>query len=174
MVGVAFLVVYREGAETTLFYQALLQQGAAAAPAVLGGFVVGSAALAAVYVLFHRFGVRMPLRQFFAVTGTLLYVMAMVFAGKGVRELQEGGILQTTPIGWLPRLDALGVYPSVETFAAPWLLLGVFVLAVWHTFITQRVRGSRRSPGVPGPSSGAATSTALQPPRTPARTSAPS
>ena len=89
---VAFLAVYREGAETALFYQALFNEGANVALPISLGILAGFAALAVIFTLFYRFGVRIPLRPFFSVTSVLLYYMAFVFMGKGVRELQEGNV----------------------------------------------------------------------------------
>lgn len=174
LVGVAFLVVYREGAETVLFYQALLQQSAHAAAPVLGGLAVGGVVLSGIYFAFHRFGVRVALRPFFAVTGSLLYLMAFVFIGKGLRELQEGGALSVTPLSGAPHLDALGIFPTVETLAGQWLMLGLFVLGCWHTFVTPRLQAPRISPAVPAPASDEPASTTPRTPRTQARSSVPS
>ena len=71
----------------------------------------------AVYIAISRFGVRLPLKPFFGVTSAFLYYMAFVFAGKGVAELQEGGVLPTTIVSWAPRVPALGIYPTVESLA---------------------------------------------------------
>ncbi|MEO5587975.1 MAG: FTR1 family protein, partial [Gemmatimonadaceae bacterium] len=77
---VAFLAVFREGAETALFYQALFNEGNVALPLSLG-IVVGFAALAVIFTLFYRYGVKIPMRPFFTVTSVLLYYMAFVFMG---------------------------------------------------------------------------------------------
>src|SRR5262249_47171891 len=95
---VAFLAVYREGAETALFYQALFNEGAHVALPITLGIVAGFAALAVIFTLFYKFGVKIPLRPFFTVTSVLLYYMALVFIGKGFRELQEGNVVPITPI----------------------------------------------------------------------------
>ncbi len=135
---VAFLAVYREGAETALFYQALFNEGAHVALPISLGIVVGFAALAVIFTLFYRFGVRIPLRPFFGVTSVLLYYMAFVFMGKGVRELQEGNAMPITMIHGLPTVDALGLYPTWETITAQILLLGLFVFALAKTFWPKR------------------------------------
>ena len=80
---VAFLAVFREGAETALFYQALFTRGGDIVMPVSIGLLSGSATLAVIFTLFWRFGLRIPLRPFFAVTSALLYYMALVFAGTG-------------------------------------------------------------------------------------------
>jgi high-affinity iron transporter len=139
LVGVGFLVVFREGAETALLYQALLQ-GSASVPHVFGGIIVGAVALTAVYIVLHVFGVRLPLRSFFAVTGTMLYAMAFVFMGHGLRDLQEGGVLPNTPLVGLPTIDAIGIFPSVQTLLGQLILLLLFAIACWRTFMPARSR----------------------------------
>jgi high-affinity iron transporter len=135
---VAFLAVYREGAETALFYQALFGEGRDAAGPIVLGIVVGGAALAVVFTLFYRYGVRIPLRPFFAVTSVVLYYMAFVFAGKGVRELQEGNVVPITTIPGFPSIDAMGIYNTVETLLAQIILVVLFVFALVKTFWPSR------------------------------------
>ena len=138
---VAFLAVYREGAETALFYQALFNEGNVAVPLSLG-IVVGFAALAVIFTLFYRFGVRIPLRPFFSVTSVLLYYMAFVFLGKGIRELQEGNALSISAIRDFPRAEWLGqwlgLFPSWEGMLAQLALLALFAFAVLKTFWPKR------------------------------------
>ncbi len=136
LVVVAFLAVYREGAETALFYQALLREGAGLPIAL--GVVVGFAALAVIFTLFYRYGVRIPLRPFFAVTSGLLYYMAFVFMGKGIRELQEGNLISVTALPGWPAIDALGIFPSVETLLAQLLLVVLLAVALLKTFWPKR------------------------------------
>jgi len=138
LVFVAFLAVYREGAETALFYQALFNEGVNAALPISMGIVVGFAVLAVIFTLFYRFGVRIPLRPFFATTSVLLYYMAFVFMGKGIRELQEGGVVGITVLPGWPHVDAMGIFPSVETLLAQLVLLMLFAFALLKTFWPSR------------------------------------
>jgi high-affinity iron transporter len=131
---VAFLAVYREGAETALFYQALFNEGPNVGLPLALGIVVGFAALAVIFTLFYRYGMRIPMRPFFTVTSILLYYMAFVFMGKGIRELQEGNILRITVIPGAPHIDAMGIYPSVETLIAQGILVLLLVFATVKTF----------------------------------------
>jgi len=135
---VAFLAVYREGAETALFYQALFNEGAKVVLPISLGIIVGGVALAVFFTLFYRYGIRIPLRPFFGVTSVLLYYMALVFTGKGIRELQEGNLISITMIPGAPHVDALGLYPSVETLSAQLVLLGLLVFALVKTFWPSR------------------------------------
>jgi high-affinity iron transporter len=133
LASVAFLAVYREGFETILFYQALLTSAGTArggTPAVAAGVAAGAVALVGVYIAISRFGMRMPLKPFFGVTSAMLYYMAFVFAGQGIAELQEGGLVPTTVLEWAPRLPLMGVYPTAESLALQGLLLVLLVVAV--------------------------------------------
>ena len=131
---VAFLAVFREGAETALFYQALFSEGNVAIPLSLG-IAVGFVALAIIFTLFYRFGVKIPMRPFFTVTSILLYYMAFVFIGKGIRELQEGNIVPITVMPSLPSVPAMGIFPSLETAGAQAVLLLLFLFMIVKTFM---------------------------------------
>jgi high-affinity iron transporter len=135
---VAFLAVYREGAETALFYQALFNEGPNVALPLSLGIVAGAVVLAAIFTLFYRYGVKIPMRPFFTVTSALLYYMAFVFMGKGIRELQEGNVLPITVAHGLPSVPSMGIFPSFETLAAQALLLALFVFALAKTFVPRR------------------------------------
>jgi high-affinity iron transporter len=134
----AFVVVFREGFETVLFYGALAGEGAhtAGGPMAIGsGLALGTALLALLYVAINRFGVRIPMRQFFAVTGGMLYLLAIKFAGVGIRELQEAGWLSPRPLGWMPDnawlRDWLGVFADAQTLAAQGVLVAAVLLGLW-------------------------------------------
>ncbi len=141
LAAAAFLAVYREGFETVLFYKALVLAGPAGstfAP-VAAGIVLGSLVLVAVYYAINRFGVRLPLKPFFAVTGLFLYYMAFLFAGRGMAELQEGGIIATTVLPWAPRIPALGIYPTFESLLAQGVLAALLLGAlVWSFLLAPR------------------------------------
>ena len=131
LASVAFLAVYREGFETILFYKALLTSaGGGGTPAVAAGLVLGAVALVGVYLAIKRFGVKIPLRPFFAVTSAMLYYMAFVFAGKGVAAFQEGGLVRTTVLEWAPRIPVFGIYPTAESLALQGLLVALLLFAI--------------------------------------------
>ena len=142
LVLVAFLAVYREGAETALFYQALFNEGPHLVLPLSLGIAVGLVALAFIFTLFYRYGVKVPMRPFFTVTSVLLYYMAFVFMGKGVRELQEGNILPITVMHGLPNVPSMGIFPSVETLTGQGILLLLFAFAVGKTFLSRSTSDS--------------------------------
>jgi len=134
LASVAFLAVYREGFETILFYKALLTSAgsaAGAATAVGAGIGVGVIALVFVYLAINHYGVKIPMRAFFAVTSSMLYYMAFVFAGKGIADLQEGGWIGTTVLDWAPRVPVFGIYPTVQSLSLQVLLLALAAFAVY-------------------------------------------
>ncbi|HEY7759320.1 MAG TPA: cytochrome c/FTR1 family iron permease [Burkholderiales bacterium] len=124
---VAFLAVYREVFETVLFYQALwLQASAAGRSAVLIGFAAGAAALVLLAWAIVRFSVRLPLSLFFGVSGAMLAVMAVVFAGQGIAALQEAGKLPVSPLDF-PAVPLLGIYPNLQGLLLQLALVTVIV-----------------------------------------------
>ncbi|MDR2123483.1 MAG: FTR1 family iron permease [Desulfovibrio sp.] len=141
----AFLAVFREGAETILFYQALLTDAGDHIDMVWYGFGVSSVCLVALFVLIRFGSLRIPLRPFFIGTGVLMYIMAVVFAGGGVKELQEADAVSVTPVSFIGSVDLLGVYPTLETLAPQAALLALAAATfLYHTRKTAAVR--RRNP----------------------------
>ncbi|MFZ3073090.1 MAG: FTR1 family protein [Thermodesulfobacteriota bacterium] len=126
----AFLAVYREGAETVLFYQALYAGSHGNAWPIASGFIAGAFVLAIVFILIRFFALRVPQRFFFLVTSALLYYLAFVFAGKGVLELQEAGWLSATPAWNLPAIDIFGFYPTMEGMAIQSVFLAFLLFAI--------------------------------------------
>jgi high-affinity iron transporter len=139
LASAAFLAVYREGFETVLFYKALFVSGGAGATVmpVVSGIIAGAAILVVVYFAINRFGVRLPLKPFFGITSAFLYYMAFVFAGKGIAELQEGGLVPTTILSWAPRVPSLGIYPTLESLSAQAVLVVLFAAALVWTFVIE-------------------------------------
>lgn len=135
MVGLwmtSFLAVYREGAETVLFYYALLgdAKDVAGHVAIGGGFAIGCVVLLVAWVIMRYSVVKLPLKPFFMFTGGFMYLMAFVFAGKSVLELIEGKLFQPTLIGGMPEFSWLGIYPYVETLVPQVLLLLAALVAL--------------------------------------------
>jgi high-affinity iron transporter len=127
LIGVSFFAVYREAFEVVLFYQALWLQNAEGHQAIIGGFLAGVVALLVATFAIFKLGVRIPLKYFFGITGTLLYIMAFIFAGTGINQLQAAGWVPATPLEFPPALPLLGIYPTLETLAVQALLLCAFI-----------------------------------------------
>lgn len=127
LIGISFFAVYREAFEVVLFYQALWLQNENSHNAILGGFGAGAIALVAVTFAILKLGLRMPLKYFFGGTGALLYIMAFIFAGTGINQLQAAAWVPATPVHFPPPVPLLGIYPTLETLAAQGLLICIFI-----------------------------------------------
>jgi high-affinity iron transporter len=132
--GISFLAVYREGFETVIFYQALMAQPGAGPAAGLGA-VAGLALLVGLVIAYGRAGKFAPPQSFFAFSSLLLYALAVVFAGQGIAALQTTGSVPLHPAP-LPHLPAMGVYPTIETYAVQ----GALVLLALVAFVLGRRR----------------------------------
>jgi high-affinity iron transporter len=135
----AFLAVFREGAETILFYQALNADTETYKNMVWIGLAVGAVLLVAIYLAIRFLSIRLPLKPFFLGTSVLLFVMSIAFTGSGIKELQEGNVISVTTVPGAPTVDILGIYPTVETLLPQVILLVITVV----TFIVQIRKGNR-------------------------------
>lgn len=143
----AFLAIYREGAETALMYQALLtNQTRESVYGVLSGLVVGLAILSVVAVAIRFASMKLPMQGFFKYTGMLLFGLAVIFAGKGVFELQVAGVLKTTTLGFpWPTVPDLGLYPNLQVFAIQSILLMGAVASILVLRLDNREAGPAES-----------------------------
>ncbi|MCL6606207.1 MAG: FTR1 family iron permease [Paenibacillus sp.] len=124
----AFLAVYREGAETVLFYQALVTGQDSVGVSMIGlGFIIGALTLIALFMIIRYGSLRIPLKPFFIGTSILMYYLAFVFAGEAILELQAGNLVSATNISNFPIISLLGIYPTVESLTAQGVLLLVTI-----------------------------------------------
>lgn len=123
--GLSFVAVYREVFETILFYTAMWnEQGDN--HMVIGGFLTGVLILVGVTIALLRFSRRLPIGQFFSLSSLLMAILAVVLTGKGIAALQEAGWFAVAPVAF-PRIDWLGVYPSVQVLTAQAITLAALV-----------------------------------------------
>ena len=127
----AFLAVYREGAETVLFYLGIAPKISQAD--LVGGLALGSAVLVGVAILMLGIGLKIPLRPFFLVTSGLIYLLGFKFVGQGIHALQVAGIITTSSARALPTSDILGLYPTWETLLAQLALVVLAISLVLYT-----------------------------------------
>lgn len=127
---VAFLAVFREGAETILFLQALAGGQDGTWSAVLTGVAGGSLGLAVIFFAVRSLAIRLPLKPFFTVTAALLYLLAVSFVGKGVVEFQELAWLPITDVATPAWLAALGIGNTWETLGPQLVLLALVPVAL--------------------------------------------
>lgn len=127
-----FLAVYREGAETVLFYLALLfdAKSPAATSMVAAGFVAGLAALIIVYIVIKKFSLKVAIKPFFIATSVIIFYMSVVFVGKGVMELVEGKVFVPTVIDGLPTITWIGFYPYVQSLVPQAVMIVLLIVGI--------------------------------------------
>jgi high-affinity iron transporter len=135
----AFLAVFREGAETILFYQALLANTETYFNMLWLGLGIGCIALVFIYILINVLSIKLPLKPFFLGTSILLFIMSISFTGSGIKELQEGNVISVTPIHFIGSVDILGIYPTFET-----LIPQVFLLILAIILFAVHIRKMKR------------------------------
>ncbi|MBI5450875.1 MAG: cytochrome c/FTR1 family iron permease [Gammaproteobacteria bacterium] len=124
---VSFMAVYREMFESILFYQSLwMNAGEQDHKYIIGGIVVAAGLLLALGWMVMRLSVRLPLQSFFRVNMILMFVLAVIFTGKGIVALQETGLVAITQVRFI-QIDMLGVYPNLQSLGAQ-LLITALVL----------------------------------------------
>lgn len=121
----AFLAVYGKGTGTVLLYQALFSDADGQSGIIWGGFGLGCLILAGIFQLVCYVSRKMPLKPFFIGTSILLYLLALSFAGSGLKGLQEAGIIGATAASGFPVSDILGIYPTWETLLPQLALLAL-------------------------------------------------
>lgn len=130
----AFVTVYREVFETVLFYAALWTEGNG--KYMLAGLGSGIPILALVAIVLLRSSARLPISQFFKFSSALVAILATVLMGKGVAALQKVGVFNNTPLA-IPRIDLIGLYPSVQTLVAQLLIVVVIVVSIAYNMRSQ-------------------------------------
>ncbi len=119
----AFLAVFREGAETVLFYIGIAP-GISTAN-LLTGVGLATASLVVIGSLILFLGVRIPVGPFFRITSLLIYYLAFKFVGTGIHALQVAGKLPATSAEFLPSNGILGLYPTWQTTVVQIALVGI-------------------------------------------------
>jgi high-affinity iron transporter len=139
--GLAFLVVYREAFETILFYAALWTSGNGAT--ILAGALAAVGLLAVIAWVMLRLSKTLPISLFFRYSAILIAVLAVILIGKGIGALQEAGSISMTALAGVPRVGALGLFPTLESVGAQLVMLVALVVGF-------RAATGPREP-VPGP-----------------------
>ncbi|PLS24603.1 FTR1 family iron permease [Bifidobacterium imperatoris] len=135
----SFLAVFREGAETVIFYQSIYTMSQDTHGMWVGG-ITAAVVLVFIFLLIRFTSVKIPIGPFFLVTSILMSVLVVVFAGGGVHSLIEGDALPATYLQGVPTNDWLGFYPYVECIVAQ-IIAAIAVIALFVVgFIKQHKR----------------------------------
>ncbi|WDH53163.1 cytochrome c/FTR1 family iron permease [Pseudomonas chlororaphis] len=137
----AFFSVYRELFEVILFYETLwLQAGPAGHNAVLAGGATALVLLVGLAWVILRGSAKLPLTLFFGINAALLCALSVVFAGHGVKALQEAGIFGTRPVAFFD-FDWLGIHADAYSLTAQ----AVAIVAIIVLYSRSRIAEKRRA-----------------------------
>ena len=148
----AFMAVFREGAETVIFIHTLAVTDGGWTVSLIGGLVAAAIVLAGLYFAIDRLAQRLPLRPLFIATSAFLFVMAVKFVGEGIQEFQEQLMIPYTPVDSASWLSSLGLNASWEALGAQALIILLAIASFW---ILARRRPAQAETASAAPSSGA-------------------
>lgn len=113
----SFLAVFREGAETVIFYESIYSMSQDAHGMWVGG-LAAAAVLIVIFLVLRFTSVKIPIGPFFLVTSIVMAALVVIFAGGGIHALIEGDLIEGTYLSSVPTNDWIGLYPYVETITA--------------------------------------------------------
>ena len=128
--ALAFLAVFREGAETVLFVNALATTEGGWSASLFAGLAAATAGLVVLFYFINLIAQRIPLRPLFILTSAFLFAMAIKFIGEAVQEFQEQAIVPVTELKGAAWLGAVGLNPTLEALSAQFLVV-LFALATY-------------------------------------------
>ena len=125
----SFLAVFREGAETVIFYESIYSMSQDAHGMWVGG-LTAAAVLIVIFLILRFTSVKIPIGPFFLVTSILMAALVVIFAGGGIHALIEGDLVEGTYLSIVPTNDWIGLYPYVETIVAQ-VIAAIAVVALF-------------------------------------------
>ena len=126
MFALSFLAVFREGAETILFYVGILPR-ISSFDFVLGISLALLVLVVIAFVMNKASQVFLPHKVFFILTW-MIYALAFKMTGVSIHALQLTNMIPNHLIAGIPSIDILGIYPSWESLAGQTLFILVVIL----------------------------------------------
>ncbi|EKN70009.1 hypothetical protein BABA_07331 [Neobacillus bataviensis LMG 21833] len=135
---ISFLSVFREGAETIIFYTGITPY--ISLMQLTAGILLAIGILVIVGFLIIKYSVKIPIRLFFKVATLLIYFLAFKILGISIHALQISNVLPTSTVENLPFIDWLGLYPTWETTISQ---LGLLAVIMFMTYLVKRNSGKQ-------------------------------
>ena len=126
MFALSFLAVFREGAETILFYVGILPR-ISSFDFVLGISLALLVLVVIAFVMNKASKFFLPHKVFFILTW-MIYALAFKMTGVSIHALQLTNMIPNHLIAGIPSIDILGIYPSWESLAGQFFFIFVVVL----------------------------------------------
>lgn len=126
MFALSFLAVFREGAETILFYVGILPR-ISSFDFILGISLALLVLVVIAFVMNKASQFFLPHKVFFILTW-MIYALAFKMTGVSIHALQLTNMIPNHLIAGIPSIDILGIYPSWESLAGQALFILVVIL----------------------------------------------
>ena len=127
MFVLSFLAVFREGAETILFYVGILPL--ISLQNLIIGVVSAILILIVIALVLIYASSKIKIYQVFFVLTWTIYFLAFKMLGTSIHMLQVVGILPLHVIRFIPTVEVLGIYANIEVFVSQLILIIIIVIA---------------------------------------------
>ncbi|MCK1995120.1 FTR1 family iron permease [Peribacillus muralis] len=126
---ISFLSIFREGAETIIFYAGMAPY--MEIKQLLSGILLAFLILVVIGFIMLRYSVKLPMTIFFKVATLLIYALAFKILGVSIHSLQVSQVIPTNTISSFPFVEAIGLYPTIETLVPQAALLLLIIFAAY-------------------------------------------
>ena len=127
MFVLSFLAVFREGAETILFYVGILPL--ISLQNLITGVVSAILILIVIALVLIYASSKIKIHQVFFILTWTIYFLAFKMLGTSIHMLQVVGILPLHVIRFIPTVEVLGIYANIEVFVSQLILIIIIVIA---------------------------------------------
>lgn len=126
---ISFLSIFREGAETIIFYTGITPY--ISIRQLVVGIVLAVIILAIFGFMIIYYSVKIPIHVFFKVATFVIYFLAFKMLGISIHALQISKVFSTSTVINFPFVDWIGLYPTWETTLPQLLLVVVILFMTW-------------------------------------------
>lgn len=146
--ALAFFAVFREGAETVLFINALAATEGGWSVGLFGGLAAATIGLVVLFYFINLIARKIPLRPLFIITSAFLFAMGIKFIGEAIQEFQEQNLVSFTEVKSFAWVQSLGFNPTLEALSAQ--LLVVLVALATFSVVQRSARLTREDKAMRG------------------------
>ena len=134
MFALSFLAVFREGAETILFYVGIIPL--ISIKNLILGIVLAIIILIMIAIIILYTSAKIKVYKMFFLLTWMIYLLAFKMLGTSVHMLQVVGIIPLKVIAFIPTVESVGLYANWEVFTTQL----IFILVVTITMLINKKR----------------------------------
>lgn len=130
MATTSFLSVFREGAETLVFYAGIAPKMATSQ--FIWGILAAFLILVFLGIVLFKVSGKVQVYRLFAAATLLIYALAFKIIGVSLHTLQLRDMVSITIVDGLPTISFIGFYPTVETIIGQAILLCLIAVTIFY------------------------------------------